>query len=122
MTQLNSIETAPIADIANYLEYLKETAGNACGWKTDDEDLYGCVDERAWETWKGLYEKVFSAEISGAIQKRFSDFSWSDPDATYHDDVCAFINAFVEYSKRFRDDRGEELYKSFEDWQAHKND
>ncbi len=68
---------------------LKDLKDNA--WEESDGD----TDSEVWEE---LYDKVFSEEISRQIYEEFQDFSYYDPDTTYHEDVCAFINAFCEYA------------------------
>lgn len=68
---------------------LKDLKGNA--WEESDGD----TDSEVWEK---LYDKVFSEEISRQIYEEFPDFNYYDPDTTYHEDVCTFINAFCEYA------------------------
>lgn len=114
----NPIETASIADIANYLNDLKEIAGRKTNWVTDEEGWYGDVDPVAYETWKALYDKVFSDEISKVIEARFKDFQWYCPDTSYHDDVCAFIDRFSEYADSQLGEDGKELFPSFDTWKT----
>lgn len=66
---------------------LKDLRGQA--WEENDEG------ESAWEN---LYDKVFSEEISRRIFEEFPDFHYYDPDTTYQEDACAFIDAFCEYA------------------------
>lgn len=115
MTQLNSIATAPIADIANYLKYLKEKAGEHCGYKSDvpGDSNYS---EVAYDTWRNLYDTVFSEQVSHAICKRFTNFDWYDPDTSYKEDVCAFIDAFIEYADNLTDNNGDPLFEGFGEW------
>ena len=46
------------------------------------------------EAWEALYDFVFSDRISGRICEILPSFTWYDPDTTYQEDVCAFIDAF----------------------------
>ena len=48
--------------------------------------------------WKELYDKIFSENISKWIFKSCPDFHYTDPDASYYDDVNAFIDGFCEYA------------------------
>lgn len=47
------------------------------------------------DDWKRLYRFVFSDRISGVVYSIIPDFDWYNPDTTYQEDVCAFINAFL---------------------------
>lgn len=46
------------------------------------------------EGWEALFHFVFSDRISHKICEILPNFDWFDPDTTYQEDVCAFINAF----------------------------
>ena len=46
------------------------------------------------EAWEALYHFVFSDRVSNKIYEILPNFEWYDPDATYREDVCAFIGAF----------------------------
>jgi hypothetical protein len=46
------------------------------------------------EAWEALYHFVFSDRVSNKIYEILPNFEWYDPDATYREDVCAFIDAF----------------------------
>lgn len=46
------------------------------------------------EAWEALYNFVFSDGISRKICEILPNFVWYDPDTTYQEDVCAFIDAF----------------------------
>lgn len=46
------------------------------------------------EAWKALYHFVFSDRVSHKIYEILPSFEWYNPDTTYQEDVCAFINAF----------------------------
>lgn len=76
------VKKATKQEIAYMLKGLKDQA-----WEENDEG-----------SWEVLYDKVFSEEIAGEIRKEFPDFGWYDPDTTYQEDVCAYINAFCEYA------------------------
>ena len=101
-----SIETATPKEIAQYLKNLEDIA-----WEESSKDT---SVEHAYESsiWKKLYDLVFSDDISGKIVERFN-FSWYDPDMSYHDDVTAFIHAFRdEYMK----DDENPLFPTFGEW------
>lgn len=49
-------------------------------------------------TWEEVYDKIFSEKISQQIFEEFPDFHYSDPDTSYQEDVCAFVDAFCEYA------------------------
>ncbi len=78
------VKKATKQEIAYMLKGLKGKA-----WEESDEG------ENVWEN---LYDKVFSEEISRQIFEEFPDFHYYDPDTTYQEDVCAFIDAFCEYA------------------------
>lgn len=46
--------------------------------------------------WEAAYDFIFSEQISGTVCDLIPDFDWDDPDATYDEDVCAFMWAFNE--------------------------
>ena len=48
--------------------------------------------------WKGLYDLVFSKEISSRIYELYPDFYYTDPDTTYYEDVTAYISSFGDYA------------------------
>ena len=59
------------------------------------------IKNQAWReeaTWEEVYDKIFSEEISQQIFEEFPDFHYSDPDTSYQEDVCAFVDAFCEYA------------------------
>lgn len=60
------------------------------------DDAYDKVmeSERSEEDWEALYNFVFSDRISLRICEILPGFEWFDPDTTYQEDVCAFIDAF----------------------------
>lgn len=53
-------------------------------------------------SWKDLYDIVFSKKVSKRIYKILPNFRWYDPDATYQEDVVAFITQFKEYFSTIR--------------------
>lgn len=57
-------------------------------------------------SWHDTYNIVFSDDVSKVIFERFDDFDYYDPDADYSDDVCAFVNSFVEYANDMNDKQG----------------
>jgi len=60
-------------------EYVKEMYDTLRNHKDEiDEDIY-----------KILYNRVFSEEINGRLQKLYP-FDWLDPDARYEDDFLAW--------------------------------
>ena len=79
--------------------------------------LVGKKGEDWEESWKDLYDFIFSEDISKKIYEAFPDFHYYDPDTTYEEDVLAFIRAFDEYSNYNTEkaQRPEELI-NFEDW------
>lgn len=46
--------------------------------------------------WDEKYGKIFSAKISTKVYKLIH-FDYYDPDTSYEEDVCAFVNAFNWY-------------------------
>ena len=59
------------------------------------------IKNQAWReeaTWQEVYDKIFSEKISQQIFEEFPDFHYSDPDTSYQEDVCAFVDAFCEYA------------------------
>lgn len=64
-----------------------------------DEAFDKCNGNRGSEVWRELYDYVFSDNISMKVWNEFPDFHYSDPDASYYDDVTAFITAFEDYVK-----------------------
>lgn len=56
-------------------------------------------DTQNTEVWGELYDYIFSNNISMKVWDAFPDFHYSDPDASYYDDVTAFITAFEDYVK-----------------------
>ena len=98
----DSIQTASPHDIAEYLKYLKEKAKEHCGYKSDvpGDSNYS---EVAYDTWRNLYDTVFSEQVSHAICKRFTNFDWYD-------------HAFIEYADKLTDNNGDPLFEGFGEW------
>jgi len=99
---MKTIETSSAQEIAEYLEYLYNIARDKAF--ENHHDYSKMFDDNAWQQ---LYDKVFSDEISRAICKKFPNFDWYDPDTSYYDDVCAFIEAFKKYAKNNSNENGE---------------
>lgn len=97
------IEDASPKQIAEYLNHLKEVAEKNSSWNEDAG------------VWRELYDVVFSVNVSQKIFDRFR-FEYYDPDTSYREDVCAFINAFNEYAQSISDEDGGVLFPSFENW------
>lgn len=59
-------------------------------------DAYDKVMESTYseEAWEALYHFVFSDRIVHEIWEILPSFDWFDPDTTFQEDVCAFIDAF----------------------------
>jgi len=57
-------------------------------------------------SWEVKYDIVFSDSVHGEIKKLFPHFDWYDPDASYSDDVRAYVDALVS--------RAEELVPTLE--------
>lgn len=98
-----NIEDASARQIAEYLNNLKDVARQNSRY---DEDS---------GVWAQLYDVVFSENVSKKIFKRFK-FDYYDPDTSYREDVCAFIDAFNEYAESISDEEGMPLFPSFEQW------
>ena len=74
-------------DIAYYLKELEDKA-----WEGSNHDVNNN------DVWGKLFDKVFSDEISSNIYRDFPDFTWIDLDTSYQEDVCRFIDAFIDYA------------------------
>ena len=81
------VRKATKQEIAEYLKNLKDEAWVKCNGDPDDV-----------EVWRELYDKVFSPTCSGFIYKEWPDFEWLDLDTSYQEDVCNFINDFIDYA------------------------
>lgn len=68
------------------LKKLQETIDRAYDKVVESE----CSEEAL----EALYHFVFSDRVSNKIYEILPNFEWYDPDATYREDVCAFIDAF----------------------------
>ena len=58
--------------------------------------LLGSPDEDDWDSWKPIYNKIFSDKISSVIYDLMPDFDPYIPDTSYKEDVCSFWQAFKE--------------------------
>lgn len=47
--------------------------------------------------WEEKYDAIFSEDISKVFFETFPNFDYYDPDATYQEDVCAFVGAVNEF-------------------------
>ena len=97
---MKNIDTATPKEISDYLQYLYNIA-----WEKSEH-------KKVAEIWKNLYDFVFSAEISRKLSERFGRLNYPDPDASYYDDVTAYIEAFSNYANN--------VFPSFEDYQKNK--
>ena len=52
-----------------------------------------CSDEDAWAD---AYDAIFGGGYCRIVRECVPSFDWYDPDASYQDDVCAFIWALEE--------------------------
>lgn len=80
-------EDMAVIAIAGILQKAFDRAGNMCNWDHDDT------------IWGKLYDKIFSEDVSRKVWKMFPDFDYYDPDASYYEDVHAFVSNFVDYAK-----------------------
>lgn len=112
---MNSIETATPREIADYLNYLTDTAWKKAEHKTDEDSGF------AHEIWRRLYDVIFSEEVSKKIHNRFKDFDYYDPDTSYYRDIMAFVNAFTEYANNYADSTNS-LFPTFEEYLNRKDD
>lgn len=55
--------------------------------------IYNCENA----TWEEKYDAIFSKDVSGVFFNTFPSFDYYDPDADYHDDVCAFVCAVNDF-------------------------
>lgn len=58
-----------------------------------------CNDEDAWED---AYDAIFGGGYCRIVCECVPSFDWYDPDASYQDDVCAFIWALEELMKNIK--------------------
>lgn len=106
---MNNIESASPKQISAYLNSLKDIAIEN---STFSEDA---------GVWADLYDIVFSENVSRKIFKRFK-FDYYDPDASYREDVCAFIDAFDEYAKNIEEtNKKQNLFPTFANWLKNNN-
>lgn len=105
-----TIDTATPKEIAEYLNYLYDTAWEKSNHKTDSDS--DCED--SCKIWRDLYYFVFSDEISHKLTKRFGRLDYYDPDTSYYEDVTAYIDAFKEFADCY------DKLVSFEDYQKNK--
>ena len=80
-------EDMPAIAVAGILQQAFDKAGKICNW--DHEDTI----------WGKLYDKVFSEDVARKIWNMFPDFDYYDPDASYYEDLHAFVSSFVDWAK-----------------------
>ena len=51
------------------------------------------------EVWRDAYDIIFGGGYYRMVMECVPNFSWYDPDASYQDDVCAFVWALEELIK-----------------------
>ena len=112
---MNNIETATPREIADYLNYLTDTAWKKAEYKTDEDSSF------AHEIWRRLYNIIFSEEVSKKIYNRFKDFDYYDPDTSYYRDIMAFVRAFTDYANNYADNPNN-LFPTFEEYINRKGD
>lgn len=118
MKSSSCIETATPKEIAEYLDYLRNTAWEKAGHKTGEED----GEYEAYEIWKKLYEFVFSENISNKIYDRFGELDYYDPDGSYYEDVTAYIDAFKDFAEDCNEVKMEPImFPSFEEYKQIKS-
>lgn len=61
--------------------------------------LLGTPDEDDWDTWKPIYDKIFSERIANTIHSLMPDFDPYIPDTSYKEDVSSFWYSFKEELK-----------------------
>lgn len=59
----------------------------------------GTSDEDDWDTWKPIYDKIFSERIADIIHSLMPDFDPYIPDTSYKEDVSSFWYAFKDELK-----------------------
>lgn len=103
---MKNIDTATPKEISDYLQYLYNIA-----WEKSNH-------KKVAEIWKNLYDFVFSDEISRKLSERFGRLNYYDPDASYYEDVTAYIEAFSNYANRCTSSNN--VFPSFEEYQNNK--
>lgn len=58
-----------------------------------------CNDEDAW---KDAYDTIFGGGYCRTVRECVPSFDWCDPDASYQDDVCAFVWALEKLMKNIK--------------------
>ena len=89
MNDVEICEGMSALTVAEILQNAFDEAGNMCDWDREND-----------EVWEECYDKIFSASVSQKIWKMFPDFEYFDPDASYYEDVEAFVNNFVDWARR----------------------
>lgn len=81
-------EDMPAIAVAGILQQAFDRAGKMCNWDSEDD-----------EVWGKLYDRIFSNDVAQKVWKMFPDFDYYDPDATYYEDLRAFVSNFVDWAK-----------------------
>lgn len=80
-------EDMPAIAVAGILQQAFDKAGKMCNWDHDDT------------IWSKLYDKIFSKDVARKMWNMFPDFDYYDPDASYYEDLHAFVSSFVDWAK-----------------------
>lgn len=80
-------EDMPAIAVAGILQQAFDKAGKMCNWDHDDI------------IWSKLYDKIFSEDVARKMWNMFPDFDYYDPDASYYEDLHAFVSSFVDWAK-----------------------
>ena len=80
-------ESMSARTVARILQQAFDKAGNMCNW--DHEDTI----------WGKLYDRIFSESVARKVWKMFPSFDYYDPDASYYEDLQAFVSNFVDWAE-----------------------
>lgn len=81
-------EDMPAITVAEILQKAFDKAGKMCNWDHEDDTVWG-----------KLYDKIFSEDVARKVWKMFPYFDYYDPDASYYEDLQAFVSSFVDWAK-----------------------
>ena len=81
-------EDMPAIAVAGILQQAFDKAGKMCNWDREDDTVWG-----------KLYDKIFSEDVAQKVWRMFPDFDYYDPDASYYEDLHAFVSSFVDWAK-----------------------
>lgn len=79
------------SDVYSKLKAVHQKANDVYNYAVNN-----CEDFDFDNIWEQTYDIIFSEYISGFVFKSVKSFDYYDPDASYYDDVSAFITAFNE--------------------------